>query len=105
HGYHNFNASSAEPRSEIWENINVHDDAAMAEYDELEANPAMNMDTSVDPGALKDVWLISHEAELPDEFTTLGANGGRAYAGGSEVHSAEHAEDAGVDLDFEAPTN
>lgn len=103
--FQDFSASMAEPLWDVWENIDIHDDAAMAEYDGLEANPAMNMDTYVDPGALKDVWLISQEAELPDEFTTLGANGGGTYAGGSEVHSAEHAEDAGVDLNFEAPTN
>lgn len=99
--YQEYGASMAEPLWAIWEDIDVHDDAAMQRYDELEAS-LDDHDNTIEPGAIKDVWLISPESGLPEEFSRLGVNGGSSYMGGSDPLPAEMAE---FDLDFEASTN
>ncbi|NIH72230.1 hypothetical protein [Auritidibacter ignavus] len=89
------------PLWSVWEDIDISDDAAMQEYDELEAL-VDKYDNDIEPGAIKDVWLISQETSLPDELTRLGINGGSSYMGGTDALPVEMAE---FDLDFEAPTN
>lgn len=99
--YQEFSASMAEPLWSIWENIDVHDDAEMQQYEDLEATLDSH-DNIIEPGAIKDVWLISPEANLPEEFSRLGINGGSSYMGGTDPLPAEMAE---FDLDFEAPAS
>src|SRR5699024_1229622 len=66
--FQDFGGSMSEPLWDMWEDIDIWDDNAMDTYDELE-NIVFNMDTNVEPGAVKDVWLISQDTDLPDEFT------------------------------------
>jgi len=97
--YQEFGSSMSEPLWSMWENIDLGDDAEMQQYDELDAT-LDKYDYNVEPGAIKDVWLISPEADLPDEFSRLGVNGGSSYIGGSDPLPVEMAE---FDLDFESP--
>lgn len=97
--YQDLGASMAEPLWSIWEDIDIHSHAEMQQYDELEATLDSH-DNIIEPGAVKDVWLISPEANLPDEFSRLGINGGSSYMGGTDPLPVEMAE---FDLDFEAP--
>ncbi|WGH87082.1 hypothetical protein QDX23_04950 [Auritidibacter ignavus] len=99
--YQDFGATMSGPLWSVWEDIDISDDAAMQEYDELEAL-VDKYDNDIEPGAIKDVWLISQETSLPDELTRLGINGGSSYMGGTDALPVEMAE---FDLDFEAPTN
>ncbi|WGH82516.1 hypothetical protein QDX25_05025 [Auritidibacter ignavus] len=99
--YQDFGATMSGPLWSVWEDIDISDDAAMQEYDELEAL-VDKYDNDIEPGAIKDVWLISQETSLPDELTRLGINGGSSYMGGTDALPVEIAE---FDLDFEAPTN
>ena len=99
--FQDFGATMSEPLWDMWENIDIWDDNAMETYEHLESI-VFGMDTTVEPGAVKDVWLISQETNLPDEFEKLGINGGSSYIGGSDPLPADIAE---FDLSFEAPTN
>lgn len=99
--FQDFGATMSEPLWDMWENIDIWDDNAMETYEHLEST-VFGMDTTVEPGAVKDVWLISQETNLPDEFEKLGINGGSSYIGGSDPLPADIAE---FDLSFEAPTN
>lgn len=98
--YQEFGASMAEPLWTMWEDIDIWDDAEMQQHDDLEAILDSH-DNIIEPGAIKDVWLISPETDLPEEFSRLGINGGSSYAGGTDPLPVEMAE---FDLDFEAPT-
>lgn len=73
----------AEPLWAVWEDLDLSNDAAMTEYDRLDALVSDIGDIYVDPGAVKDIWLIYRDTDLPDEFTRLGTNGGAGYMGGA----------------------
>lgn len=99
--FQDFGGSMSDPLWSMWEDIDLDDDAAIDTHDRLE-DMVYSFDTNIEPGAVKDVWLISEETDLPDEFTRLGVNGGSSYMGGSDPLPVEMAE---FDLSFEAPTD
>lgn len=81
YNFEEFGAVMSEPLWEMWENVDIFDDAAVDQHDDLSARTD-SFDNSIEPGAVKDIWLISQTTDLQDEFARLGVNGGSSYMGG-----------------------
>jgi hypothetical protein len=94
----------AEPQWDYYESLDIFNDAEQAAYEEVE-QIIYAMDSTVEAGAIEDVWLILPEGKLPKQFTRLGINGGSQYFGGSEAIPAEQASDWNADLSFKSPNN